>query len=430
MIYKIFLLIMLVLLFGGCGGINSTPKPSSPNKKAFVEEDTYILFALRAEELKDYESASELFNILYKKSSKKEYLYRSLKNTLSARKYKKVITNIDNITNNKLNDAKLIRFKIFALLGEQKLNDAKALAIKLVEITKSPNDYILVAEIYVKQKKFNTALKYLESAYVKEYNELILDKMSIILYINLERTKDAIAQLETHTRVHGCSKLICNRLIGFYSNDNNINGLLSITLRIYELDKSDAMAKKIIQIYTYKKEYIKLMQFLEKNKIDDDLLLQVYITTKNYKKAAKLAKKLYKDSNDIYYLGQSAIFEYESFKNKNNKDMQNRVIKKLKKVVKIEKNPLYLNYLGYLLIDHSIDIKAGIKYVREALTFNEDSAFYLDSLAWGYYKLGKCKKAFKIISKLRDLDGGDDPEVIKHFKIIKKCKINKGKNKK
>jgi len=65
------------------------------------------------------------------------------------------------------------------------------------------------------------------------------------------------------------------------------------------------------------------------------------------------------------------------------------------------------------------------------LKIEPKSAFYLDSLAWGYYKLGNCKEAYKIIKKVTKLEGGDDKEVVSHFKKIKKCmKKHKGKNKK
>ncbi|NPA59237.1 MAG: hypothetical protein GXO30_02055, partial [Epsilonproteobacteria bacterium] len=130
---------------------------------------------------------------------------------------------------------------------------------------------------------------------------------------------------------------------------------------------------------------------------------------------------------EIEKLGQSAIFEYESYEDKNDKAMQKKIIKKLKKVIMLKKIPLYLNYLGYLLIDHSIDVKKGISYVKEALKQDESSAFYLDSLAWGYYKLGQCKKASTIILKANSLEGGNDPEVLEHIKIINRCKKRKNK---
>ena len=427
--FKIFFYLVLVLVFGGCIG---TVQPQvKPNEKVFELEDAYILFALRAEQLRDYKSAFKLFDELYEKSGKKEYLYRSLQDSLAGKENVKVIERVDTITQDKMDDFILIRMKIVALMEMQKFIEAKTLALKLVKISKEVDDYILLSDIYIKLKKYDTALKYLESAYVRDYNEKILDKMSIILYLNLERKKDAIAQLETHTRVHGCSKLICMRLIGFYSNENNIDGLLSTYLRLYKLDKNDEISKRIIQIYGYKKEYVKLIGFLEESGSDDDLLLQLYINSKNYKKAYPLADKLYKKTGDVNYLGQSAIFDYESAKDKYDKGMQKRVVKKLKDVIQTQENPLYLNYLGYLLIDHEIDVKSGIKYVKRALKIEPKSAFYLDSLAWGYYKLGNCKEAYKIIKKVTKLEGGDDKEVVSHFKKIKKCmKKHKGKNKK
>ena len=426
---KIILSLFLALLFSGCF-VKFSDAEVKPSEKVFEQEDALILFALRAEELKQHDEASSIFNTLYEKSNKKEYLYASLQNDLYAQAYERAVARVDAQIGEELEDLKLIRIKIIALIGDEKLQEARVLALALVEKSKEVDDYILVSDIYVKQKKFDTALKYLESAYTKNYNEKILDKMSIILYVNLQRNKDAIAQLETHARMHGCSKVICTRLIGFYSNENNIDGLLSIYLRFYELEKNDEIAKKIVQIYTYKKDFIKLMSFLQDSEVDDDLLLQVYINSKNYSQAALLAIKLYEERGDLNYLAQSAIFEYEGHKDKNNKEMLSSVVKKLKRSVAGDKKPLYLNYLGYLLIDHSINIKEGISYVKEALKIEPNSAYYLDSLAWGYYKLGDCKRAYKIISKVAKLDGGDDVEVVKHLKAIKKCKDKQEKENK
>lgn len=411
-------------------GVGVTPAKNT-GKKVFEEEDTYIMFALRAEQLHEYSAAASMFTTLYEKSDIKEYLYRSLQNDLAAKHNKKVVSKVDAILDEKFNDFVLIRIKIIALIQLQELESAKENALKLVSLSNEVDDYILVSDIYIKQKKYDTAIKYLESAYTQNYSEKILDKMSIVLYINLQRKKDAIAQLETHSMVHGCSKLICSRLISFYSNENNIDGLLSTYLRLYAIDSSDEVSKRIIQIYGYQKEHIKLMNFLEESKSDNKILLELYISLKNYKKAYPLAYKLYQESGEINYLGQSAIFEYESSLDKESKEMLERVTSRLKSVVSVEEIPLYLNYLGYLLIDHTLDIKLGMEYVQKALKVDSNSAYYLDSLAWGYYKLGQCKKANTLIQKVLKLKGGDEAEVISHAKSIKKCiKNKKGKNRK
>lgn len=421
-----FILITLLLLFSAC-----SQKIVKPNEKAFAAEDTYIMFALRAEQVGDYKSAAKLFKELYEKSSKKEYLYRYLQDEIVLKKYDDVIKTVDTMTEGSLKDPKLVRLKIIALLESNKLQEAKKVSIALAKYTNKPKDYLLVSDVYTKSKNYDLALKYLEGAYVKNYNEKLLDKMAVILYVNLHRKKDAIAELESHARIHGCSKLICNRLVSFYSHDNNINGLLSVYKRLYAKNKNEDIAQKIIQIYAYKREYVKLMDFLEENPIDNGLLLQLYVSGKNYAKASKLAFKLYKESGDYAYLGQSAIYKYESYRGDVPKKVLYNVVANLENVVKQNRDTLYMNYLGYILIDHNMNIRKGMGYIREVLKKQPNSAYYLDSLAWGYYKLGQCKKAKKIMNKVIELEGGDVAEVREHVQKINNCiKKQRGMKKK
>ena len=406
-------------------GCSSKEAVLKGHEKAFEYEDMYILNALWLEENKDYQSSSDIFNTLYLKTDKKEYLYRSLKDDLAANENERAIERVDDILGGEIDNFELVRIKIVALMKADRLVEAKELAIRLVAKSNSVDDYLLVSEIYVKLKQYNTAVKYLEGAYIKNYNEKILEKMAVILYVNLERKKDAIAQLETHSRIHGCTKFICSKLIGFYSNDNNVDGLLSTYLRLYKIDSSRDIGEKIVQIYGYKKDYKKMTEFLEQSDINKELLLQLYIQAKNYKKAVNVAKELYEESGDAAYLGQSAIFEYESAVEKNDKEMHKSVISKLEEVIKTKREGMYLNYLGYLLIDHGIDVKKGIEYVKEALKIEPNSIYYLDSLAWGYYKLGDCKRAAKIMKKVANMEGSSNEEVVKHIEAIKECVKNK-----
>ena len=429
---NLFAIAIVSLLLVSCAGLTASSKGLSNentkpkiNKRIYPQEDTYILFALRAEKIGDSKTAAKLFYEMYEKSKRKEYLYRSLSNNIVSKNPQRVIEVVESVTKGSLDDFRLVRFKIIALLQLQKYNKALLLSTALVEKSKESADYILTSDIYIKQKKYDIALKYLESAYVKDYSEHVLDKMSILMYVDLGRKKDAIAQLETHSRIKGCSQLICKRLIGFYSNENNIEGILSTYLRMYDKFKKPEIASKIIQIYGYKKEYLKMIDFLEKSKTDDETLLELYAVTKNYKKAFPLADKLYVKTGDITFLGQSAIYEYESSKIKDDKVTLKRVVKKLESVVHIEPNPLYENYLGYVLIDHELDVKKGIMHIKNVLKVQPNSAFYLDSLAWGYYKLGQCKRAQIIMNRVVTLEGGDDPEVKVHVAQINSCVKNK-----
>ncbi len=425
--FSIFL-ISLVIFLGGCTPttvVDVPTKTKKSNKKLFPQEDTLILFALRAEEIGDFTSAGQIFNDLYEKTARKEYIHRSLRNDLYLKKNEKVINRINALDKSLADDYVLMRLKIISLIQLDRLNEAESSALELVEKSKEVNDYTLVSDIYIAQKKFDIAVKYLESAYSEDYNEHILDKMSIILYVNLQRKKEAIAQLETHTRVHGCSIVTCKRLIAFYGNEDDINGLLSAYLRYYEIDSSPELAEKIIQLYGYKKEYLKLMLFLQDSHSDNDMLLQLYINSKNYIKAFPLARQLYNETGDSRYLAESVIYEYESQVDKESQIFLKNISLKFEELLKQDNNHLYLNYYGYILIEHEVDIKKGMFYVNKALKKEPNSSFYLDSLAWGHYKLGACEKSLDMIERVITLEGGDDPEVMKHYEIIKKCKGKK-----
>ncbi len=72
------------------------------------------------------------------------------------------------------------------------------------------------------------------------------------------------------------------------------------------------------------------------------------------------------------------------------------------------------NFLGYTLIDSEKDVQGGIKYVQKALKILPSSVYYMDSLAWGYYKIGNYQKAIKLLEVARITDP-NQPEILNHL---------------
>ncbi|MDD2791175.1 MAG: hypothetical protein PHU40_10985 [Sulfurimonas sp.] len=421
------LLAPLFLLFAMSACVYETPQVHAQeqvvksNQKVYEYEDSYILFALRAEQLRDFNSASDIFSLLYENTDKKEYLYRSLQNDLTIPQFQKTIKRVNELAEEGVHDDVLTRIKIVALLGMKRFPEAKPLALDLFTKSADANDALLLSDVHVQLQEYTAAVELLESIYKKNYDEKILDRISLILYVNLQKKEDAISRLETHSHMHGCSELICLRLAGFYSHESNIEGLLSVYLRLYEINKDAEVAKKIVQIYLYKKEPMQLIAFLESSQSDDDTLLQLYANMKNYEKAAFVAGKLYTQTGEASYLGRSAIYKYEGSEDKNDKVMLVQVVENLKSVLVTKSDAMYLNYLGYLLIDHDIDIKEGMGYIQKALIQEPESSYFLDSLAWGHYKLGECQEANRIMQRVIKLEGGDNSEVLEHVDAIQKC---------
>ena len=177
----------------------------------------------------------------------------------------------------------------------------------------------------------------------------------------------------------------------------------------------------MIQLYWNAKKVPELTKFLERTGANDALLLRIYTGEKRFSEAAVLAEKLYEETGEIDYLGQKAIFTYEAAQNKHDMQLLDRVISDLKKVVAIKEEGYYLNYLGYCMIEYDRDIEAGMAYVKRALAIEPDSGYFIDSLAWGYYKQGKCEKAGELMKRVVEIMGADDDEVKAHLKAIKKC---------
>ena len=159
--------------------------------------------------------------------------------------------------------------------------------------------------------------------------------------------------------------------------------------------------------------------------------MDLYAATGDFGKAYKKAQEAFDKSFNLEYQAKMAIYQYERDTDKQTKKIDKDSLKQVianfeKSAVKLN-NALYLNYYGYLLIDHDIDAKKGIDLVNRALELEPGSVFYLDSLAWGYYKLGECKKADEIMQQtLHNEEFVNSPEGKEHINAIKEC-LKKGK---
>ncbi len=72
------------------------------------------------------------------------------------------------------------------------------------------------------------------------------------------------------------------------------------------------------------------------------------------------------------------------------------------------------NALGYTLVDRTTDrVEEGLKLIEKAHALAPEDAFILDSMGWGYYRLGQYPKSVEYLQKA--LDKRPDPEVAAHL---------------
>jgi tetratricopeptide (TPR) repeat protein len=80
-------------------------------------------------------------------------------------------------------------------------------------------------------------------------------------------------------------------------------------------------------------------------------------------------------------------------------------------------NTTALNGLGYILADSDIDVQRGIKLCRKAVDKKPQSAAYLDSLGWAYFKNGDINEARSWLRRAFDISP-NRKEIKKHIKIV------------
>jgi tetratricopeptide (TPR) repeat protein len=141
-------------------------------------------------------------------------------------------------------------------------------------------------------------------------------------------------------------------------------------------------------------------------------LAYIYVTTGRSKLAefelGRLVKGGY-ESIQIYTTLAYAAWSQKQFQ---------KAVDYYEKALDMDKdNTTALNGLGYILADSDIDVPRGLKLCRRAVDKQPQSAAYLDSLGWAYFKNGDngeariwLRRAFEIAPQQK--------EIKKHMKIL------------
>ena len=427
---RVVIFIFLIFFINACTQLSQPKKKELINYKysykTFAQEDKYIMFALEYDRQNQKQNASELFFELYKNTFKEEYLLEYLKLSFVLKKYDYVISEFEK------NEKQIVRYKkriqkiyILSLIQKKRYDDALDLTKEILKTEKTDNNYGLLGTIYLQKGEYKKAKDLFEKVYQNSLTANTLVNLADIMYVYLDEKDKAINYLESHIKLYGCDNEVCGKLLGYYQEEKNIDGIISILKKSYYEAKQNQNVLnlekiyKLLMYYLIKKDINEAILFLENSGADDDKLLNFYRNEREYEKAYKLVNKLYEKTSNIDYLAQIAILEFEKVQDK--KKVLKSVIKKLEDVLTVLDSHIYQNYLGYILIDFDVDIKKGLSYIKKALEKAPNNLAYIDSLAWGQYKLNDCRNAYINMKKVVDNAGLNDEEIKKHWNKIKEC---------
>ena len=386
-------------------------------------EDELIIKALYYD-INNAKLAAKAWKELFLKTNNDQYLIEYFNDALTFKDIKEVIKELKEILKNKKNK------ELHELLANLYIKEgSNSSAIDILENVKNLDIDTLyqLAYLYMLTNKDEKALALYKKIYKMDKSWDAL-KGELAIYAKQKDTskiKELLWQeIQNNPKLPKEAYLTYLGLIDLKQDTNNA---IYIFQKLYEKTKNKEYLKELIGLYIYKKDYKKLIPLLQETHYDNKLLYELQISKGNLEDAVKTVDLLYKETKDPSYLAEKAILTYElATKYKSlNKDVIQTVSNTFEKAFSLGlNNDMYYNYYGYILIDNNIDVKKGLSLVKMATLKNKDNIYYLDSLAWGYYKLNQCKEAEDIITKIKKISSSvKEDDIRTHIEIInKKCK--------
>ena len=388
-----------------------------------ISEDELIIKALYYE-VNNQKLAAKVWKELFIKTNNDQYLIEYFNDALTFKDIKEVIAELKTILKNKKNK------ELHELLANLYIKEgSNSNAIDILENVKNldTNTLYQLAYLYMLTNKDDKALALYKKIYKidKSWDALKGELAIYAKHKNVQEIKKRLWQeLKSNPKLPKEAYLTYLGLIDLKKDSDEA---LYVFQKLYEITKNKEYLKELISLYIYKKNYSKLIPLLEKTHYDNKLLYELQISSGKLEDAVVTVDNLYKKSKNPSYLAEKAILMYElaSKYKAVNKDIIKVVGETFEKAFSLGlKNDMYYNYYGYILIDNEIDIQKGLSLVKIATSKNSDNIYYLDSLAWGYYKLNQCKEAKDIITKIKNISPSlQEEDIIKHITTINQnCK--------
>ena len=396
--------------------------PAFATLKPVESLDSRIIKGLFWEQQKRYLQAYQLFLKLYDETDLVDFLYRATTDAIMADAIDSNLTRrlhrIKEISNS---DPKYHRIMLTLYMATARFDEAKKSASALLELSDELFDKELASQVYVGMGEYDKAYRIIETIYEANPNMQILLKLTSLLELQ-GKEDEAIRLIETHRRIKGNDPYLLQQLASYYAKKGDIDGLIGVYESFYRLNPSKEILERVVSLYLMKANLQGAADFLERIQGHDALKYEIFKAAKRFAKAYEIAERLAQKENDPAWYAELAILTYELAADKNDIKILSVMSELFEKALRggVD-DPHYLNYYGYTLIDKGLQVDKGVKLVKMALEKEPDNSYYLDSLAWGYYKKKRCKEAYELMKRVVEKEGLEIPEVKEHWEAIKRC---------
>jgi tetratricopeptide (TPR) repeat protein len=136
---------------------------------------------------------------------------------------------------------------------------------------------------------------------------------------------------------------------------------------------------------------------------------EILRSEKKFSQAVATLKK------SLNYLPKNTSILFQLGVLKHELNQKDKSIQFMEKIIQINpEHPGALNFVGYTLAEQGKNLKRAEVLIKKALQLDPDNGYYLDSLAWLFYKTNQLKQAWKKIQSAVALVQ-DDPIIWDHY---------------
>jgi len=353
------------------------------------------------------------------------------------------------------------------LLGERKYAEAVEQYERLTQIDgDDPDNYLRLAEIYKQMKQLDKAEQSVLLAKQRAPNSLEVTYYEASIYQDEGRFDDSIRVLsEAVTAVKGQSEftpsrrrtlaILYQQLGQLYRETSNYSAAVNTFEEMVRLGPEEDRRARIMIIDTYRDardvskamdaarkavdSYPKdrsihvaqallfgenaqteqaasqLRSLLDNSPADFEIqldLAQIYEEGKRWNEAEQsvhAAEKIAPDPSGKEMTGflLGAIFERQK--------KFDQAEEQFRKVLELNpRNASTLNYYGYMLADRGVRLDEATDLIKRALAEEPNTAAYLDSLGWAYFKQNKLSEAEELLRKAVTRES-HDPTILSHL---------------
>ncbi len=277
------------------------------------------------------------------------------------------------------------RLRLVSLYVAQK-DSGQALSHLDYLLEQNPGDLhaqVRKAQIYGEQGNFGAAIEELNTVLRDRPNELRVRDFLGLLYEEMKDYEKAIQAYETNVEI----------------DPTFFDSILHLGFVSYRLKRNQEALSYLDQAVN-----------LSPKRPEPYLLLGLtHIQMKEYQQAKlRLEDGIHQDPSnaELHFNLGTAYDKLNRF---------DEVVKEMEQVLVLDpEHADALNYLGYSYADRGINVEEAVSLTQQAVTLKPHNGYYVDSLAWALYKVGRIDEALETMQRAAALVS-DDPVIFEHL---------------